>query len=456
MPERKKTYIDEKPYYRNCLGNLEKFESEIQKEALDFTLEDWREAFLYLQLNTKLFSSGEKAEIALSGFRGYLEDNGLSDMSEQLRIIAEEVGVLSYATATNIDRVRTRDGFLNDIIYKIEDRNVRDAGIYLCLFDGIKGKGNLYIRAMLDREDFFAENKVIISINEKEELFTVSSETIKYLEKINQQTHYYSRSNPEGIYNKTGYMFRSSGEDKTGMMPESTFHSTLKKLRPLSTNDAIISGEINCLVYAEHIYNKKLVEDINFCKRLQKRYRANVQYVPIMKAYRDYKKTNDIQSLVNSNYIDEMKSIIDEISKMPLTDKELAYTVGITKGEGKRKRKGIYIEGGVKHALHRCKERNHSLIKEAKELWLETHEHLECEICNSIPYNKYGEKGDNAIEGHHTKPIKSLTQKTIMNVKDIKLVCSNCHSIIHSSKKITLSITEVKKIISKDSTYKYL
>ncbi|GAE32694.1 hnh endonuclease [Halalkalibacter hemicellulosilyticusJCM 9152] len=56
---------------------------------------------------------------------------------------------------------------------------------------------------------------------------------------------------------------------------------------------------------------------------------------------------------------------------------------------------------------------------------------LFCEICNFDFYKKYGELGGDFIEGHHTIPVSELEEGHKTNVKDIVLVCSNCHRMLH-------------------------
>ena len=61
----------------------------------------------------------------------------------------------------------------------------------------------------------------------------------------------------------------------------------------------------------------------------------------------------------------------------------------------------------------------------------------------------YGEIGKNYIEVHHTKPLYSLEQETIVNPRtDLVCLCSNCHRMIHRKRDSILTLEELKEIIS--------
>lgn len=71
-----------------------------------------------------------------------------------------------------------------------------------------------------------------------------------------------------------------------------------------------------------------------------------------------------------------------------------------------------------------------------------------CCVCGFDFYKAYGDRGQGYIEVHHTKPISSYDGKHPVNPDtDMEVVCSNCHRMIHRSRKNILSIEEIKKII---------
>jgi len=105
----------------------------------------------------------------------------------------------------------------------------------------------------------------------------------------------------------------------------------------------------------------------------------------------------------------------------------------------------VTIEGRKKLSIHFKKERDLTFMKKCKELYSLKDPFLSCEICGFSFVENYGEIGGDFIEGHHEKPIKDLTEETLMNFSDIRMVCSNCHSMIHS-RYPCYSIDEMKEI----------
>jgi len=91
-----------------------------------------------------------------------------------------------------------------------------------------------------------------------------------------------------------------------------------------------------------------------------------------------------------------------------------------------------FPEGKLKERLHRSRERNPELIRQAKQAALARDGCLRCACCRFDFEKTYGELGKDFIEGHHLKPVSSLhTDGEITRVEDIALVCSNCHRMLH-------------------------
>ena len=71
-----------------------------------------------------------------------------------------------------------------------------------------------------------------------------------------------------------------------------------------------------------------------------------------------------------------------------------------------------------------------------------------CYVCeadlNDSIYGKYGKK---CIEVHHLNPISNGERET--SVSDVKVVCSNCHSILHSEGKDPLNINDLRAYVIK-------
>lgn len=92
-------------------------------------------------------------------------------------------------------------------------------------------------------------------------------------------------------------------------------------------------------------------------------------------------------------------------------------------------------EGELKLSQHLKRERNTKIVKMAKELFKIKHNgRVFCEICGFDFHERYGELGEGFIEAHHIKPIAQMKPGDVTRVEDFKMVCSNCHSMLHKGK----------------------
>lgn len=103
-------------------------------------------------------------------------------------------------------------------------------------------------------------------------------------------------------------------------------------------------------------------------------------------------------------------------------------------------------EGKILTRVHFQRERNTRLIKAKKSQQLAIHGKLVCEVCGFDFYAAYGEHGEGFIECHHISPLCELTETTKTSLSMLRLICSNCHRMIHI-KKPWLSIESLKNII---------
>ena len=111
---------------------------------------------------------------------------------------------------------------------------------------------------------------------------------------------------------------------------------------------------------------------------------------------------------------------------------------------------GDFPEGREIEIKHRARERSQAVIKKAKELFKKRHGKLYCQVCGFDFYEKYGPIGQDFIEAHHTLPVSSFKGVVKTKVKDIALVCSNCHRMLHR-KRPWLRMKDLEKIIDKDA-----
>lgn len=93
-----------------------------------------------------------------------------------------------------------------------------------------------------------------------------------------------------------------------------------------------------------------------------------------------------------------------------------------------------FPEGKKKYALHHSRERDSSITRKAKRLRLKETGKLECEVCKFNFTLEYGQHGEGFIEAHHRIPVSQLDGKAKTKIRDLALVCSNCHRMLHRGK----------------------
>ena len=93
--------------------------------------------------------------------------------------------------------------------------------------------------------------------------------------------------------------------------------------------------------------------------------------------------------------------------------------------------KRSFKEGQKKLVTHAKAERNQALIREAKRHFKGLHGRLFCQACGFEFLPRYGERGRDFIEAHHSKPISTLSGLVTTTIIDLEMVCSNCHRMLH-------------------------
>lgn len=97
-------------------------------------------------------------------------------------------------------------------------------------------------------------------------------------------------------------------------------------------------------------------------------------------------------------------------------------------------------EGGKKVVISVKAERSAYLRKKAIEFHGTT-----CKVCGFNFQEKYGEWGKDFIEVHHSIPLAENGERETDVKKDLTVVCSNCHRMIHRKRGFALTIEELKK-----------
>jgi 5-methylcytosine-specific restriction protein A len=88
-------------------------------------------------------------------------------------------------------------------------------------------------------------------------------------------------------------------------------------------------------------------------------------------------------------------------------------------------------EGRLLTRVHRVRERNPLLARRKKDQVLKATGRLACEACGFDFYEAYGERGRGFIECHHLVPVRDLRPESRTQVRDLALLCANCHRMVH-------------------------
>ncbi|OMC76786.1 hypothetical protein BK125_17180 [Paenibacillus odorifer] len=106
-----------------------------------------------------------------------------------------------------------------------------------------------------------------------------------------------------------------------------------------------------------------------------------------------------------------------------------------------------YPEGKIAYILHKKRERNSKLIKDAKGVFISKYGRLYCEACDFDFQKVYGDRGIDFIEGHHKKLLSEMDKNETTKIEDIAMLCSNCHRMVH--RKPLISVEELKQLMKK-------
>ena len=104
-------------------------------------------------------------------------------------------------------------------------------------------------------------------------------------------------------------------------------------------------------------------------------------------------------------------------------------------------------EGRILTRLHRYRERDRKVVARKKERVLKRTGGLRCEVCEYDFAQVYGDHGDGFIECHHTKPLSEMKPVQVTRLADLRLVCSNCHRMIHR-RRPWLSIEQLQQLVA--------
>lgn len=104
-------------------------------------------------------------------------------------------------------------------------------------------------------------------------------------------------------------------------------------------------------------------------------------------------------------------------------------------------------EGRILTRAHRYRERDGKFVKRKKEGVLRKQGELRCEACGFDFAAMYGGHGTAFIECHHATPLSQLGVGEKTKVSDLRLLCSNCHRMIHR-RRPWLSVEELQGMVA--------
>lgn len=110
----------------------------------------------------------------------------------------------------------------------------------------------------------------------------------------------------------------------------------------------------------------------------------------------------------------------------------------------KKRESKSHNEGAVIEELFTRYERNPKNRKSAIDS-----QGLTCKVCGFNFFDTYGDLGDGFIEVHHIEQLSKIGKKLVDPEKDLIVLCSNCHRMLHRSKDNNLTWQELKEIVTK-------
>lgn len=158
--------------------------------------------------------------------------------------------------------------------------------------------------------------------------------------------------------------------------------------------------------------------------------RATLEYLLMKYDLIDKYKTNNRKNIANKLQ-PKFVETSNNVKQILIENRSFIDDLDIENYDVDTENKQYFIEGMRKLVIHKKIERNHKVIELAKREFLRKNGRLYCQVCGTDFYDRYGEIGKNYIEAHHRNPLNEINDKTKTEVKDILLVCSDCHSMFH-------------------------
>lgn len=121
--------------------------------------------------------------------------------------------------------------------------------------------------------------------------------------------------------------------------------------------------------------------------------------------------------------------------------KPKSETSKATEPKGKYKTDFLFL-------YHKNRETDPLVMKVKKEMMLTETEKLKCEVCGFDSLSFYGEIGNDLMEIHYNKELKTEPGLESSDMNDFVIVCSNCHKALDKNFGL-LDAADLKKLIRK-------
>ena len=110
----------------------------------------------------------------------------------------------------------------------------------------------------------------------------------------------------------------------------------------------------------------------------------------------------------------------------------------------------VFQEGKLLTRQHFYRERNRSAVSKKTEQTLTKTGKLECEVCGFDFVAVYGELGHGFAEYHHILPLAEAAFVRTTHLRDLAIVCANCHRMLHRARP-PLTIDRLRGVIMQHS-----
>lgn len=147
---------------------------------------------------------------------------------------------------------------------------------------------------------------------------------------------------------------------------------------------------------------------------------ATRNHNPVPKAYRQ----PDLHSVPKWNSVSREKVLIDASKNHYVGGSKTSNAQGDTSFP-------FAYEGERRAQLHMAIERDRAFRNKKVQQFLAEHGRLHCELCAFNFQSTYSFLAKDIIEVHHVVPLSELNSATKVELDDLMLLCSNCHTAIH-------------------------